>query len=317
MTIFDSLLQSFVLLATLGSAAILLRARGTIRPEEQAVFGRLVTDFALPALIFLSISSEPFLAERLLLAALIFCSIASVGATAWVIGRLFRLEKPVLGAVIMVSSFGSSSTLGYLLVLQIYGNDPSIMGAVVTMGEIGVHLPMFTLGVAVAVYFGTPTTTGPGLWAAVRPFFYSPIFLAMVLGVAASRLQVYLDHWVLNLLNEFLEVAANTLIFLVAFTLGLMLRPVAFGRLASLLAIVASLKLVLEPLIALAAGGLLNIEPLGRELLVLESGMPASMVAGVIAARYGCDGATASTVVVATHLLCLVTLPIIMVSAFG
>ena len=35
------------------------------------------------------------------------------------------------------------------------------------------------------------------------------------------------------------------------------------------------------------------VEPFERELRVLDAAMPASMVAGVIAMRYGCDGAVA------------------------
>lgn len=65
------------------------------------------------------------------------------------------------------------------------------------------------------------------------------------------------------------------------------------------IATMAGLKLVVEPLIALSVGTILGVGILERELPVLEAGMPASMVAGVIAMRYGCDGAVASAVVIA------------------
>ena len=78
----------------------------------------------------------------------------------------------------------------------------------------------------------------------------------------------------------------------------------------------AGLKLVVEPLIALSVGTILGVGILERELPVLEAGMPASMVAGVITMRYGCDGAVASAVVIATYLFCLVTLPVIMLVGF-
>ena len=316
MTLFNSLLEYFLLLFVLGGAAIWLRQRAAIRREEQAVFGRLVTDFALPALIFLSISKEPLATERLLLALLLFCSIAVVAAVAWLAGRYIGLSGPVLGSIVLVSGVGSSSTLGYLLVLQIYGENPSIMSAVVTMGEIGVHLPLFTIGVAIAIHFGRDKADDISLWSAIRPFFTSPIFLAMVLGVIAAAVRLPQDHWAVAIIDDLLGVAADSLLFLVAFTTGLMLKPIPLRSLATLIAIVAGLKLVVEPLIALSVGTILGVGTLERELLVLEAGMPASMVAGVIAMRYGCDGAVASAVVIATYLFCLVTLPVIMLVGF-
>ncbi len=43
--------------------------------------------------------------------------------------------------------------------------------------------------------------------------------------------------------------------------------------------------------------------------------MPSGTVAAVLADRYGCDGATASALVVATYGLSLLTIPLIMLLA--
>ncbi len=40
--------------------------------------------------------------------------------------------------------------------------------------------------------------------------------------------------------------------------------------------------------------------------------MPSGALAAVLAARYGCDGAIASTLVIATYVLSLVALPLIL-----
>jgi hypothetical protein len=311
--LFDNLLNSFIVLVALAGTAIWLRGRGTILPEDQSVFGRLVTDFALPALVFTSLSKEPFSVEKLLPAMVLFGSIAAVMVVAWLIARAMRLDRPVQGSVILVAGVGSSSTLGYSLIHHVFGDDPAVMGKVVAMGEMGVVLPLFSFGVAIAMYFGRDQaeTETVSLWTASRPFFTSPIFLAMVLGLAVSFVGIPQEHRATRLLNDFMKVAGDSLSLLVAFTIGLMLRPIAYRKIAKLLVIVVGLKLVVEPLISQAAALVLDIPKLDRELLVLEAAMPSGTIAAVLAARYGCDGAVASALLVATYVVSLLALPLV------
>ena len=315
MTVFDSLLDSFIVLVALAASAIWLRRRGTILSSEEAVFGRLVTDFALPALIVVSLSTEPFTLSKLLPALLLFGSIAVVMLIAWLVGRAMGLTRPVLGSVILVSGVGSSSTLGYALIRRIFHDDPQVMTSVVAMGEFGVVLPLFTFGVALAIFFGREDTAQQNLWAASKPFFTSPIFYALVLGVGVSMVGIPQEHRAVRLLNDFLSLASDSLSFLVAFTIGLMLKPVAYRQIAPLIALVAGLKLIVEPLIAGGLAVVLALPPITRELLILEAAMPSGTLAAVLAARYGCDGAVASAVLMATYILSLVLLP--MIAYFG
>ncbi|NIQ97233.1 MAG: hypothetical protein GWN87_25965, partial [Desulfuromonadales bacterium] len=88
-------------------------------------------------LIFVTLSREPFELHQLELAFILFASIALVMTVAWLIGRWMRLERPVLGSVILVSGVGSTSTLGYSLIQSIYGDNSEVMSQVVIMGEFG------------------------------------------------------------------------------------------------------------------------------------------------------------------------------------
>ncbi len=308
---FSSLLESFVILVALAGCAVWLRQRSAIVRGEEGVFARLVTDFTLPALIFANLSREPFEIQQLELALVLFISIAVVMTLAWLAGRWMRLERPVLGSVILVSGVGSTSTLGYSLIHNIYGDDHEVMSQLVIMGEFGVVLPLFIFGVAVAMHFGEEAEDRPGLGAAVNSFLRSPIFVALILGLSASYMGLPQDHWAVELLNGFLQVASDSLTLLVAFTIGLMLRPVAFKQLVSLLVLVALLKLGLEPL---AAGGIalaLAVPELQRDILVVEAAMPSGALAAVVAARYGCDAAVASALLIATLGLSLLVVPLI------
>lgn len=115
----------------------------------------------------------------------------------------------------------------------------------------------------------------------------------------------------MELLNGFLEVASDSLTLLVAFTVGLMLRPIAAKRMVRLLVLVGLLKLVLEPLVAGGLALALAVPELQRDLLLVEAAMPSGALAAVIAARYGCDAAVASALLVATLGLSLLVVPLI------
>ncbi|WP_424831440.1 AEC family transporter [Ruegeria sp.] len=308
---FESLFDSFVVMLALVGAAIWFRQKGVIQDHEQGVFARLVTDFALPALIFANLSREPFRLQSFELAFVLFVAIAVVMVVAWLIGRWMQLAPPVLGSVILVSGVGSTSTLGYSLVQGIYGENPEIMSLLVVMGEVGVVLPLFTIGVAIASYFGGGTTGGPNVTDAVKTFVRSPIFIAFVLGVLASALELPQQSKVMVLLNGFLEIASASLTVLVAFTIGLMLKPVALRDMAGLLVLVCLLKLILEPLVAAGFAYVLGLPDVQRDILIVEAAMPSGALATVIAARYGCDAAAASALLIATFAFSLVAIPLI------
>jgi predicted permease len=222
------------------------------------------------------------------------------------------LSRPVLGAVVLVTGVGSSSTLGYSLIHQYLGDNAAAMSEVVIIGEFGVILPLFTLGVAVAMYFGRGDSVEQSFWSAARPFFHSPIFIALVLGVLVPASVATADNWAIQFVFSLLKVIADSLPLLVALTVGLMLTPIAFRAVLSLALLVAALKLIVEPLVAVASATLLAISALDREILVIEAAMPSGALAAVLAARYGCDAATASTLVIATYVLSLVALPLIL-----
>ena len=243
-------------------------------------------------------------------------SISVTVLAAWIIGKALHLERRVLGSVILVAGVGSSSTLGYSLIHQVFGDDPTAMTDVLIIGELGVILPLFTLGVALAIYFGRSESENASLWGASKEFFCSPIFIALILGIAVSFIGVPQEHWAVQFAGAVLDVAGDSLPLLVAFTIGLMLKPIELRATLPLIALVCALKLIVEPVLAASSASMLAIATLEREILVIEAAMPSGTIAAVLAARYGCDGAVASTLVIATYLLSLVTLPLVLLVGF-
>ncbi len=308
----QTLIEAIIVLVVLIGAVLWLRRRGVVDDSHRDLFNRLVTEFALPGLIIVNLAQPPGLGlHHLPGAALMFFSVLLVGAIAWLAGHLMRLEKPILGAVVMVSAFGSSSTLGYAFVQQIFPNDPHALMDALIIGEVGAIIPVFTVGVLVSSYFGGGDRLGDGSASPARAFFSSPMFIALLIGLAISWSGLPTENWVGRILAQPLQVASDSLLLLVAFSIALMLRPVSIKVLLPLLLLVGSLKLIVEPAAAGFAAGVIHMDDTERAILVLEAAMPSGAIAAVVAARYGCDGAVASNLVIATYFLSLVTIPLI------
>jgi predicted permease len=310
MSQFQSLVEALVILVALCACAIWLRSRGVILREEQGVFGRLATDFALPAVILHSLIKVPFSSQALLPALALFAVSIAIMVPAWAVGKLMGLGRKTLGSIVLVAGFGGSSTLGLSLIRRIFHDNPLVMRDSVLIGEYGALLSVFTVGVAVAIYFGRDEGEQVNVWQACKPFFVSPIFITMVLGTIISLFGLPQGNVTVQLLEDILRISGQSLIVLVAFSIGLALRPIAVRQLAGLILVVVLLKLVAEPVVAWALAMPIELPHIERELLVLQAAMPSGAIAAVLAKRYGCDGGVASAMVVATSFISLITLPL-------
>ncbi|NOZ23562.1 MAG: hypothetical protein GXP25_21000 [Planctomycetes bacterium] len=179
------------------------------------------------------------------------------------------------------------------------------------VGELGVGVLVFTLGVALAIYFGAAAEQGRKRWAASLAFFRSPIFISVVLGLACSLLHFSTKSSWFSPVYRVLRVWGNSLEFLVALTIGLMLHPLPLRKLLPLILFVGGIKLLVQPLIAAGGAHLFGLPLLCTEVLVIQTAMPSATVAVVLAARYGCDSTVASALVVATTLMSVLTLPVV------
>ncbi|MFN3232709.1 MAG: AEC family transporter [Alphaproteobacteria bacterium] len=317
MTHLQTLIEAIIVLVILIGAVLWLRRRGVVNDGHRDLFNRLVTEFALPGLIIVNLAQPPGLGMRHLPGAgLMFLSILLVGGVAWAVGSLMRLSRPVLGAVVMVSAFGSSSTLGYAFVKQVFPDDPQALTDALVIGEIGAIIPVFTVGVLASSYFGGGDQLKAQGVSPTRAFFMSPMFIALVIGLAISWSGLPTENWIGRVLTQPLQIAGDSLMILVAFSIGLMLRPVSVRLLLPLLLLVGCLKLILEPAAAGFVAGAFHLQEMERAVLVLEAAMPSGAIAAVVAARYGCDGAVASNLVIATYVLSLVTIPLIFMLNF-
>jgi hypothetical protein len=293
----------------------LLKMRGIFNDSHQPVFDRLVTEFALPAIVFGLLTTTAFRAEWVLPVLIVNAAVIVTMFVAWMACRAFSLSPAVTGTVVILSAWGSTYTVGAPVLSTVFGplSDELALGH--ALGTFGFALPFFTLGILIAGYFGiSQKRVHFSLPAFLKDFFCSPVFLAFWLGLIVSLLfnvfhlpgaDIYNDVF-----TEFFVVIQHALNLLVWIAIGLLLRPVRARTLVPLLALVAVIHLFILPAIVYTGGYATGLPLMQRYVSVILAAMPSGAIAAVIADRYGCDGKLAAAIIIGTYLISLVTLPL-------
>lgn len=308
MDIHFRLVTSIAVLVGVILLAVLLRKLGLIKPSHGKLFAGLVTQVTLPALIFTSLAQHRFewsegMLALIMLAAEIFCL-----ALAWALGRKLKLGRPAMGAFMLAAGFGSSSLLGYALINQVFPGNAAALTEAVVISEVGVGPALFTIGVMVAIYFGSAQVSAAQRLAKALSYFRSPIFAAMVAGMACSFIELPSGNPVLDIVFQGLELLGKANTFLVALTVGAVLVFQDFKSVLSLAALVCAVKLLLKPVLVWLPTLGMSLPAWQAQVLILEGAMPSALLAVALSAQYGCDSALASRLVFATTAASTVTI---------
>lgn len=303
------LAESLFIILALILSTFWLKNRGILREQDSPTLTRIVTDLMLPALIFSNISRHALELDKFVPALIMFLVTLIIMLLAWQVGKRFGLEPHQLGAFIMVSGISSASSMGYAMVSQVYpGNEEALYDAIL-IGELGATVPIFLIGIPIAIHFGVGEDKHFRGWDYLKPFLRSPVIIALALGTAASLIGVP-DNAVTQTLYRFLDILGGAMVVIVAFSVGLLLRRIHLRNVWGIVGFVVALKLVLEPLLVIEASSMMHIDQLDRNVLLIEAAMPSGAIAALLASRYGCDGSFASAIVVATYLVSLASVPL-------
>jgi malate permease and related proteins len=293
--------------------ALLLKRLGLLEEAHGKVISRLVTEVTLPAIVLVSLSRSRILWNELELALIMLGAGLTCLALGWLIARLLRLGRPQTAAVILTSGFANASMLGFAVVAQIFPGDRPDLAEAVMLSGIGSQPAIFLLGTLIAIHYGGPKVSAADRARASLRYFQSPIFFAFATGLALSIFVGPVSNPVYDKLIDALKVVGQANTFLVTLTVGLLLQLRFPGKVVLAAALVALIKLLVMPLLAWPPGRALGPAAWQLEVLVLEAGMPSSMLAVALSSSYGCDDRLAATLVLATTALSVVTLPAVFV----
>lgn len=290
---------------------VVLKKRSIIREEDSPLFARLLTQVALPAVIFYQLSTHPVSGRQfLMILVMIVTGLVSLLA-AWGMGKLLRLDRPRIGALMLTSAFGSSALLGYPLIAFAFPGNPEAMADAILVSELGVGLPIFTLGPLIAMYFGE-TSGPPGRRARVLvDYFRSPVFIAVVLGLLVAPLRLPTEKLFLAPVYEALRMVDGALTVLACLILALQLKLKSMKGIWLMLIVSAFIQMALEPWVASLQAGWFHLAAEQKQVLTLISAMPSAVLGPVFATRYKCASETASALVLMNILLSVLVVPIV------
>jgi predicted permease len=175
------------------------------------------------------------------------------------------------------------------------------------VSELGVGLPLFTVGVMIAIYYGSAKKGDGGLLQGATLFFRSPIFLSIVAGLLWSFLALGTKGDMITPLFDAIGIIAKSNTFLVALTVGVLLQFSSLRSIAWIVFAVIAIKLILSPLLVYLPASMMTLESWQMQVLILEAAMPSAMLSVVLANRYGCDAELAAKLVFATLIASLFT----------
>lgn len=312
---FEPLYQFVILSLIIIGIVRCLKWKGIFTDSDQPVFDKLVTELAVPAVIFSIFVTADFSRETLFPAGILFSALIFSLCIAYGICLLFHFPPKMTGTLVMVSGFGSTATMAGPLLSDLFRFQSGMVEQGLTIGTIGVALPFFTLGPLIASYFGT---IEPGkrvsFLQTLREFLVTPIFISFILGAAVALFLKHFDITGADLFTDFFThfftIINLSLTLLIWIAIGLMLKPMKITTYLPLLVMVVMIKMVIEPLVAVAFAGFTGISMVSYGLLLLECAVPSGAIASVMANRYGCDGSLAGWMVVGTYLVSMVTIPL-------
>jgi malate permease and related proteins len=309
-------IYQFVIIALLIVGIMrVLKWKGIFNDSDQPVFDKIVTELAVPAIIFSIFATYDFSPDTLYPAGILFITLIVALIIAYIVCRLCRFPPKVTGTIVMISGFGSTATMASPILMDLFSGQISTIEKGLTIGTIGVAFPFFTIGVLIASYFGAKDTEKEvSIAGTLKEFLATPIFISFVVGVLTAvflvRFHIPGAEGFTDIFTHFFTIISLSLNLLLWIAIGLMLRPIKLRYFLPLFLIVIVIKLLFEPVFATFFAISAGASVINQEMLLLESSVPSGAVAAVLASRYGCDSSLAGWMVVGTYLVSLITIPL-------
>jgi len=309
MDVFHNLINAILVIVCIYALALFLRRKGTLTEEHSLTLARIVTDLCLPAIIFASLAKHSIRLDQIepalvMLGLELFCI-----ALAWIVSILLKFNKAQQGAIVFCSAFGSSTFLGYSIIMQMFPNTPEALSEAVLISEIGVGYPIFILGPLLGAYFGSEAVNTKLQWKSSLDFFKSPVFFALLIGLLWGHFRLPgQENIFLAPLFHLCNVLASALTPLAILSVGLMFKLPHLRKIIVPLIIVILLKLIIKPFLAGSLAIQFGFPELWKEVLVLLAAMPPAVLGAVFLRRYGGDASLASTLLLTASLVSCVTL---------
>ncbi|MDP1548382.1 MAG: AEC family transporter [Anaerolineales bacterium] len=254
-----------------GSAGFAL---GKLLIIDTRSLGRVVFYVFSPLLVFdLMVKSKLNLAQALSTIGYTASVILVLGILAFLLGKLFQLERTALLAVILTVAFGNTGNYGLPLVKFAFGDDAL---AVASLFYVTTTILFNTVGVVIA------SLGHMDLKSALLGLFKVPVVYGVILALLIKGIGIQLPLP----LARTIEIAANGAIPVMLILLGLELTRIEWSHSFRAMGVGVFAKLLLGPVVGILLASLFGLEGHTRQGSVIEAAMPAAVATTVIATEY-------------------------------
>ncbi len=291
--LFATFINNLLPVLLISGAGFLL---GRIFTIDARTIGRVAFYFFSPVLVFdLLVNSDLEFGQALGTVGFTVSILVLMGTLAFLLGKLFRLERPLLLVVIMTTTFGNTGNYGLPLVKFAFGDDAL---AFATLYFVTTWLFFNTVGVFIAslghmdfkqAFLGllkVPTGYAVILAALIRVFHLNlPLPVARTVGLAADG-------------------AIPLLLIL----LGLELTRIQWSHSFRALGLSTFLKIIVSPLLGLLLAIPFGLQSSARQADVVQAGMPAAVSITVLASEYELEPSLVTAIIFLGTILSPLTL---------
>jgi predicted permease len=277
----------------IGGAGFLI---GKFLVVDSRTLGRVVFYLFSPLLVLnLLITSRLNLQEALTIMGFTASVIVVMGILSFLLGRLFRLERPLLLAVILTASFGNTGNYGLPLVKLAFGDEAL---AFATIYFVTTTILFNTFGVVIA------SLGHMDLKSALFGLFKVPTVYAVLVAALLNGFHVQLS----TPLASAIEIAANGSIPVMLVLLGMELTRVQWSHSFRAIGLSVAIRLAAGPVIGLLLAGPFGLSVAARQGGIAEAAMPAAVVTTVLATEYKLEPSLVTAIVSLGTLLSPLTL---------
>jgi len=263
---------------------------------------RVVFYFFSPCLLFDLLTSSHFdYSDMLHMIGFTLASILTVGIITWLLGRLLRLERKMLAAVLLCVLSLNAGNYGLSLNLFAFGEEALAYASLffVTSAVI-----TYTLGVTVA------SLGKASLADSLKGLLKIPVIYVVPLALIFITM-----NWELPLaLSRTVSLLSDAAIPGMLIVLGLQLQKNQRADNTRALLLAVGMRLIGGLGIGLALATVFGLQGMAYNAGVLESSMPTAVLATILATEYDAEPAFVTTAVLASTLLSPLTLtPLLLV----
>ncbi len=281
-------------------------AKIKVLPETSAtVLSRLENNVFIPALVA-GTFIENFTVER-------------IGSASGLLGISFMIGLIVIPFAILVSNLITKDN--YIRKIYTYGlsfSNFGFMGNAVVMNlfpDIFFEYLIFTLPLWTLIYlWGVPRllmadAEKKQTFKESLKSFINPMFVAMILGMIIGLLKINLPSWLVSLINTSGDCMSPVAMILT----GVVVSNISFKKTFSDIRtyIVALVRLIVIPAIFILIANLFIIPENIYICALCSLAMPLGLNTIVIPSAYGKDTSVAAAMAVISHLLAVITIPVI------